>query len=163
MQDKTDNSIHLKLAQELFNQAWELLDREERTPEEDELMVHTSHASRYHWSCVGNAQNFAIGDWQLSRIYAMLDRPEPASWYAGLSIETCVVNDLDPFYTAYGYEALARAFAIGGEVKFARDALAEAGKYLTQVTEPESKQALKADLDDVLRIIALESEDAPGA
>jgi len=38
-----------KLAVELFNRAWELMRRAERTAAEDDELLHVAHASRYHW------------------------------------------------------------------------------------------------------------------
>jgi hypothetical protein len=31
-------------------------------------MVHTAHAPRFHWDNVGDDQNRAIGEWQVSRV-----------------------------------------------------------------------------------------------
>jgi hypothetical protein len=36
------------LAGQLFNQTWRLLDQPERTRADDDRMIHTAHASRYH-------------------------------------------------------------------------------------------------------------------
>ena len=41
-------------------------------------MLHAAHASRFHWGEVGEPVNFARGEWQISRVYAVLGRPEPA-------------------------------------------------------------------------------------
>lgn len=157
MATDAERELHRRLAGALFNQTQELLEKDERTPEEDELMVHSAHASRYHWSQVGDATNFAIGDWLLSRVYSVLDRPEPALWYAGLSLETSVENDLEPFYTAHAYESLARAFAISAEVKDAQEALNEAQALMRQVHDEADRVSLKDDLEEVRRLIALES------
>lgn len=44
-----DTAIHQQLAGQLFHAAWDLMDKPNRTAAEDEAMVHSAHASRYHW------------------------------------------------------------------------------------------------------------------
>ena len=45
-------------------------------------MIHAAHASRYHWSQVGEPVNVAHGEWQCSHVYAALGRAEPALHHA---------------------------------------------------------------------------------
>lgn len=40
---------HRKFAVDLFNLVWSLLDKKDRTKEEDNKMVHAAHVSRFHW------------------------------------------------------------------------------------------------------------------
>ena len=42
-----------QLATDLFNHTWELLELTDRTPDQDDEMIHAAHASRYHWGEVG--------------------------------------------------------------------------------------------------------------
>ena len=65
-----------RLAADLFNHVWALLDTEGRTPEQDVEMIHAAHASRHHWGEVGTPVNVARGEWQISRVYATLGRGE---------------------------------------------------------------------------------------
>ena len=50
-------------------------------------MIHAAHASRYHWGEVGDDVNLARGEWQCSRVYAVLGRGEPALWHARRCVE----------------------------------------------------------------------------
>ena len=62
-----DTAVHKKLGIELFNYTWELLDKPQRTREEDDTMIHAAHASRFHWEKAGGtAVNLARGEWQVS-------------------------------------------------------------------------------------------------
>src|SRR2546427_1263558 len=79
---------HRKMAAGLFNEVWRLLEKK-RTPAEDDRMIHAAHASRYHWGEVGTPVNLAIGEWQISHVYAVLDRPEPATYHAVRSLAMC--------------------------------------------------------------------------
>jgi len=40
---------HKKFAVALFNLTWSLLDKKDRTREEDDKMLNAAHASRFHW------------------------------------------------------------------------------------------------------------------
>ncbi len=63
---------HRQLGVDLFNHVWTLLDAPERTREQDDEMLHASHASRHHWAQVGGPEHLARGEWQLSRVYVVL-------------------------------------------------------------------------------------------
>lgn len=64
--------LHERFAIELFNLVWDLMDREVRTPEEDDRMLHAAHASRFHWGEIGTPLEFERGEWQISRVYSVL-------------------------------------------------------------------------------------------
>src|SRR2546425_12635796 len=99
---------HRKMAVGLFNEVWRLLEKT-RSPAEDERMIHAAHASRFHWGEVGTAGNRAIGDWPISHVYAILGRPEPATYHAVRSPATCKQNGVRALPLAFAYEALAPA------------------------------------------------------
>ena len=111
---KTERAWHRKFAVDAFNGTWALLLKRRRTPEEDDRMIHMAHASRHHWGVVGEPVNFSIGEWQLSRVYAVLGREEPATLHARRCLAVCEEHGLGDFALAYAYEALARADAVAG-------------------------------------------------
>ena len=49
----TDKDWHRKFAIDLFNQVWDLMDKEDRTQEDNDRMLHAAQASRYHWGETG--------------------------------------------------------------------------------------------------------------
>lgn len=103
-----------RLAKDLFNLVWRYLEKDKRTPEDIDLMINAAHSSRYHWGEVGAAANIAIGEWQISHVYAVLNRPEPALYHGQRALDVCKKHDLKDFPLAYAYEALARAHALAG-------------------------------------------------
>jgi tetratricopeptide (TPR) repeat protein len=138
-------------AVQCFNQAWDLLDKKDRDPQETEEMLHLAHASRYHWGLVGKPKNWAVGDWQISRIYADIGQPQLAKLFAKSCLEICERNGLSEIlHTAD--EAVARAYAASKEYESARGYLEEARRrldllsltekdrevYLSQINETES-------------------------
>src|SRR5882757_8748909 len=78
-----------RLAIDLFNGVWRLLEKEDRSIEDDDRMLHMAHASRYHWGQVGTTVNRSRGEWQCSRVYSVLGRSEPALYHARRDLEIC--------------------------------------------------------------------------
>ena len=108
---------HRRCAAGLFNMVWELMEKTDRSPEENEEMVHAAHASRWHWGVVGKPINQARGEWQISRVYAVLGRSEPATHHAEVYLAMCEEHSLPEFDRAFAHEALARAAALEGDAE----------------------------------------------
>ena len=45
-----DTDTHRRLGKELYNHTWSLLETGDRTPEQIDEMIASTHASTYHWS-----------------------------------------------------------------------------------------------------------------
>ena len=114
MTDSTQKDLHRQFAVELFNLTWDLLDKPDRSQIEDDHMIHAAHASRYHWEIAGEAVNLARGEWQISRVYATLQRSEPACYHAERCLNITLANRLKDFDLAFAYEAMARAHHLAG-------------------------------------------------
>ena len=138
-------------AVECFNQAWELIDKSNRTPEEDEQMLRLSLASHYHWTQRDDysATSKSTAYWQTSRIYALLGQGEAARRYGQLCLEASQEQGVAPFFLGYAYEALARAEAITGDREKMEAYLSEAHKAAEQVSEPDDRKVLLDDLDTI--------------
>ena len=136
-----------KLAVDLFNAVWALLDKGDRTPGEDAEMVHTAHASVYHWSRVGTHENLARGEWQVSRVYSVLGRAEPALWHARRCLALCERHGMTDWDLGFAHEAMARAYAVAGGPVLARQHV-EAARAVP-VKEDEDRVLLLADLATV--------------
>ena len=136
-----------RLAVDLFNRVWTLLGTPDRSPEDDDELVHTAHASRYHWGVIGTLANLGRGEWQISRVYATLGRPEPALHHARRClayIESGVGTE--EWDLPFAYEALARAHAVAGEAFESRRFEQLAREAGAQITDLESRDMLVADL-----------------
>ncbi|MHA2272341.1 MAG: hypothetical protein ACXACI_10790 [Candidatus Hodarchaeales archaeon] len=144
-----DLEIHEKIAKNFYNKTWGYLDKGERTPEEDDAMVDCAHASRYHWRELiangkGGPVNHARGDWIISRVYSVLKKPDLAIDYGEKSLRICQENNIDGFDLGYGYEALARAYAVAGKKP-------DYEKYLKQAKDAAEKIEKKEDKDWFLK------------
>jgi DNA-binding transcriptional MerR regulator len=135
-----DADTHRRLGIDLFNKTWTLLDKESRTREEDDEMLHCTHASAYHWLQVGTQANRARSEWQCSRVNAVLGRPEAALAHARRCLELVegAPEEMEEFDLPAAYEALARAQLVAGD-------LAEARRYRELGLEATAKIA---DEDD---------------
>ena len=112
----SENEVHRKFAVACFNSVWSLLDKPDRTKAEDFEMIHAAHASRYHWGQIGKPLNFARGDWQISRVYAVLGFGVMAFRYGKSCLNLCEQHNFGDFDLAFAYEALARACSVSGDI-----------------------------------------------
>ncbi len=140
---------HRQCAKALFNSVWTLLDKPDRTGDEDDLMVHRAHAMMLHWLQVGEPVNFARGEWQLSRVYAVLGRFEPAVHHAQRCRAICEADGLGDFDRGCACEALARAHAAAGNVAQMKNFLDLAGTVVTGIDDEEDRTILLDDLQTV--------------
>lgn len=132
-----------------FNHTWSLLDLKEPTREEEEEMLASGFAQRYHWYQVGTARQRAIADWQVSRVTCVLGYADLARRFAERSLAVCIDNDLDAFVTGFAHEALARAAAEVDDVETFTDHLEAAKTMLAEIEDPEDREVLEADLAEM--------------
>ena len=134
-----------------FNAAWDVIDSDSPSPEELEMMLHLSHASLWHWSQREdvNPNNVSIAYWQLSRVYIKAGLVGDAVRYALRCVDISNGNDLAPFYDAYAYEALGRAYALAGHNTEAEEAIRKAKQIGTSIPTEENKKALFNDLSTI--------------
>jgi DNA-binding transcriptional MerR regulator len=143
-----DLATRRALAVGLFNYTWTLLENPNRTTAEDDEMLHAAHASRYHWGEVGEAVNLARGEWQVSRVYAVLRRGEPALYHARRCLE---INEANPagredWELGSAYEAMARASAVAGDAAAGAEWKARAIAELATIADAEDRGVLEQDI-----------------
>jgi DNA-binding transcriptional MerR regulator len=139
------------LAAQLFNQTWRLMEQEQRSTADDDRMIHTAHASRYHWGQVPTAtpNHMARGEWQISRVYSVLGRSEPALHHAQRVLDICLENGIGDWDLGFAYEALARAHAVVPDTEAARGYTDKALAAAEAITEDEDRDLLLADLETI--------------
>jgi hypothetical protein len=128
-----ETEFHRDIAKRSFNKAWDILDKKQRSADDERQMLHLAHASRYHWDIAGTPSNQAVGDWQISRIYAALSQPSLSLLFAKSSLETCEKNNLQDILPS-AYEGMARAYAISGDPKAAREQISKSRELLSKLT-----------------------------
>ena len=141
-----DAAAHRQLAVDLFNYVWTLLEMHDRTPVQDDEMIHAAHASRHHWGVVGTPENRGRGEWQCSRVYATLGRAEPALWHARRYLALCEEHGIADWDLAFAHEAIARALSVAGDHEGSAAAVAHARELAAAIAEDEDRELLLSDL-----------------
>ena len=106
---------HRRFAIDLFNRSWDLLEQEERTPDDDAEMLAAAFGSAYHWKQVGTAENVALADHQIAKVASHVGQPELALHYARRALEAIEIGRFGDWQLAAAYEGMARAYATAGD------------------------------------------------
>ena len=146
MEMNMDYTTHKQMAIDLFNLTWDLIEKQDRTESDEDLMLYAAMASRYHWGVVGTPLNFARGEWQISRVYAILGRGEAALHHARKSHKLCLEHDLGAFDLGFAFEAMARAYAVSGEI-------AHQEQYIGHALQTAEKVDMEANRNWLLKNI----------
>jgi hypothetical protein len=137
---------HRRAGVDLFNEAWRLMESREN----DERMLHAAHASAYHWSVAPECEpkHRARSEWQVSRVYAVLGRAEPALHHAYRCVEMCTENpeNVEEWDLPFAYEALARAHLLAGDLEAARRCEEKARELGAEIADPEDREHLEEAL-----------------
>jgi hypothetical protein len=142
-------AAHKYFAAHCFNRAWDLIEKKDRTSEDDRLMVALNQASVYHWlqrpDC-GNEQ-LSVGFWQASRIQSLLGNAVEATRQG----DVCMLysGELKPFYLGYAHEALARAAKVAGNAELALSHKEEAKKLADDIRKIDERDLLLKDLESI--------------
>jgi ATP/maltotriose-dependent transcriptional regulator MalT len=138
-------------AVECYNRTWALMDNPSRAPSDDEEMIQLALASAWHWTQRPDRtdENASISCWQIARVYTLVGQIENARRYGLMCLAVSQREGVAPFYLGYAYEALARVEAVSGNRGKAEEFIAQARRILNQVSDPEEKQMLSADLDTI--------------
>jgi DNA-binding transcriptional MerR regulator len=143
-----DATTHRALGVALFNHTWTLLENADRTPAETDEMIHAAHASRFHWGRALDSvpANLARGEWQCSRVYAVLGRGEPALWHARRCVAINEAAGIADWDIASAYEAMARASAVAGDRDAAAEWKAKAVAALDGIADQDDRDLIEGDL-----------------
>lgn len=139
---------HRHFAIQFNNATWGLLDKKDRTREDDELMIVSAHASLRHWLEAGTGVNHQRGEWLIARVYSVLGLGDRALYHAQRCLELTEMHaaEMKDFDRAYAYEAVARANAVAGNREQAREYLGLAEAAGAEIAGPEDKAIFQGDL-----------------
>ena len=141
-----DPATRRKLAADLFNHTWALLEKSDRTPAEDDEMIHGAHASRFHWGEVGEPVNLARGEWQCARVYSVLGRAEPALYHARRCLEIHEAIGSADWDIAAAYEGMARAYVAAGDAGQVAYWKARAVEALDGIADRDDREIVEGDI-----------------
>lgn len=146
------NNGHRVLAPYAFNHTWTLLDSTTLTREQEEEMLASTFAQRYHWYAIGEPRNWAIADWQVSRVAAVLGYEELALRFGERSLEVAIEYGLEPFVIGFAHEAIARAAAAVDDVDTFTQHLELARAQLAGIVDPNERELLEADIAEMSEV-----------
>jgi DNA-binding transcriptional MerR regulator len=147
---KLSDEENRRIGVALFNATWTLIEKENRTRDEDDAMLHMVHASRHHWAASGtDAAHLARGEWLCSRVYAILGRPEPSLHHARRVLDLCQENSIGDWDLAFAYEALARGHAIAGNAEQAHACTEQALAAVEDIAEDDERELVLGDLETI--------------
>jgi tetratricopeptide (TPR) repeat protein len=143
----TIEEAHRRFAKSCNQRAWELLGKTLRTPEESDELMLSAQASLYHWQQIGTALNQQRGHWLLARVYTVLHEPAGAMKHATRCLELTKANlsEMRDFDIAYGFEAMARTYALLGDEMQAQEYYDMALRVGQGIKDPEDKRIFMDD------------------
>jgi DNA-binding transcriptional MerR regulator len=149
--DPVDAATHRRLAVDLFNRSWQLLELENRSPAQDDELIHVAHAARYHWGEVGHAAQRARGENQCSRVYSALGRGEPALHHANRALELVREGGegFEDWDLASALEVLARAHLTAGDRAEAEHNCALAQSELDKISDPDDREIIESQIAEL--------------
>lgn len=148
----SDDVNHRKLAVGYFNAAWELIDKRDRTSEDDLTMLATAAASRRHWiEAGGTDENLAISDWQIAYAASQAGFGDVATAFAKSAYDRARAAGLPTWLQASTAEGMARAAATRGDEQTYEKYAAECRELLERVDDEDDRQVVEAQLSAIKR------------
>jgi hypothetical protein len=139
----------VRLAKELFNGTWDLIDKPDRSADEDVAMLLSAAASRWHWGRVGGAEQVATGDWQVAHVASLLGLGDLAELFATRNLDAAVAGEWDGWRLASAHEGMARALATRGDSDGRARHIAAAEEALGREPEEEERELIASQLATV--------------
>jgi hypothetical protein len=91
-------------------------------------------------------QRLAVGEWQCSRVYAVLGRGEPALHHARRCLDLVEAGGLEDWVAASAYEAMARASSVAGDRAAFEEWRARARTAADEITDEGDREVIEGDL-----------------
>jgi tetratricopeptide (TPR) repeat protein len=140
---------HLHFAKSLNNEAWSLLEKENRNREQDERMLAAAFASYYHWLEVGKPANWQRGEYMIARVYLELGNTQEALTHAQHCLELTeqFKDQMEDFDQAFALEMFARTHAAAQQPEVAREYHRLAKQAGEKISDEEDRKIFFADFN----------------
>jgi hypothetical protein len=138
-----------RIAVELFNATWALIDRSDRTPDDDVEMLLSAMTSRWHWARAGGREEVATGDWQVAHAASLLGLGDLALLFAERNLRAAEALGWTGWRLASAHEGMARAFAACGDADGRAHHVALANDALASETDAGDRQVILDQLATV--------------
>lgn len=96
-----------------FNKTWELIDKKDRTKEDELKMITQAHKFLHYWKLGGGTElNVTRGEWMLSHMFSILGMGEPALYHAQRCFDMTMKHKYGDFDLVFANEAMAYAHKV---------------------------------------------------
>jgi len=139
-----DRNDHEAFAKKINGEVWGLLEKPDRSPADDERMVHAADASCYHWLFTGTPLHHQRGEWLIARVYTVLGHREAAERYTRrcLALTETHRDLMQDFDLAFAHELAARTAALVGDRQRATEFIREARAAGLAIADAEDRKDL---------------------
>lgn len=144
-----DTDWHRGQGVQANNSVWELLERDDRTPEEDEDLLRRAYAAAYHWArtSAATAVTEVRATYLVGKAHLVTGSPDLALRAAERMLDLCARHDIVDFDLAYSHELHGRALAAVGRSDDAAAAVATA--RAVPVADEEDREIVEKDFSDL--------------
>jgi hypothetical protein len=139
----TLSEAHHNFAVDFHGQTWDLLEKMNRTQDEQERMLDYAHASLAHWRTAGAEIHHQRGEWLVTRVYTVLGDKLNAMKHALRCLELFETNKhlMADFDAAFTYEAVARACALSGDRTRAKEFIDKSQQAGESIADDRDREA----------------------
>lgn len=144
--DDAEGEWHRALAIDANNATWELLGRDDLSPDGADDLLARAYTAAYHWRRAARRgpENAARAAWLVSRAHAVLGQGGAALHHADRTASIVAEAGLTDFDLAYAHEARARALACLDRLAEAESELAAA--RAVPIADEEDRRIVEDDL-----------------
>lgn len=142
------STAHEYFSSTCFNAIWDILQKPDRTAQEDEQLLQLAFTSLWHWTQREDyhPRHLSIGYWMISRVYAVLEQGQNALCYAQKCLDASRHEEIALYFKGYAYEALTRAHYLLGDREEMQTNLHKANKVAEALQDEEERKLLLDDL-----------------
>jgi hypothetical protein len=126
---------------------WALLQKPDRTPEDNDKMLAAAFASAFHYLEVGKPAHHQRSMWLISRVYCVLGNAAEALRHARRCLEMTEKHrdQMADYDAAFALEAMARANALAGNMEEAKRFHALAAEGAATIEDPEHRRVFEEE------------------
>ena len=143
------DDAHRQIGVERFNATWDLIDKRDRTPEDDVELLLSAMTSRWHWGQVGGPEEISTGDWQVAHAASLIGLGDLALMFARRNLATAESQGWTGWRLASAHEGMARASAVAGDANGRERHLSAARAALDAEPDAEESQIIAEQLATV--------------
>ena len=143
------DEAHLLFAKQANGETWKLLQKDNLSPEEKDVMLYSAFASAYHWQHTGTLINKQRGEWLISRTYARLGKGQSALFHAEKCLHLTEISgtNFKDFDHAYAFEAMARSYALIKDFENAAEYYKKAKLAGEDIKNEKDRQLFMTDMN----------------